>query len=226
MAKNGGGAAVIMYLISLVLVAYPLFFYEMVVGFFIGKPALEAWTTIRPRWIGLSIGQLLMMIFQMGYFSVVASYCLIYLVGSCQDPMPWTAEVQGTETNAEAAIKYFEEGVLNKFSKEELANRSPGELGGIQGPIVAALFVTWFIGFISMAFGKKIVHEVSVFQLQHILLLYEVLRVSLTLHTCCTNYIDHKIHCSRTRYSHDNHGGYSNNLARCQGWNSVLHWSD
>ena len=162
MAKNGGGAAVIMYLISLVLVAYPLFFYELVVGFFIGKPALEAWTTIRPRWIGLSLGQLLMMILGVGFFSVLTSYTLIYLVGSCQNPMPWTAEVQGTETNSEAAIKYWDEVVLNKFSKEELEDRKPGEFGGIQGHVVAALVVTWFIGFISMAFGKDLVHKVSV----------------------------------------------------------------
>ena len=91
-AANGGAAAIIMYLICLVLVAYPIFFYEMVVGYFMGKPALDAWRTIRPRWIGFSFGQPLMMIFQMGYFSVVAAYCLIYIVGACQEPLPWSAE--------------------------------------------------------------------------------------------------------------------------------------
>ena len=81
-----------MYLICLVLVAYPCFAYEMVVGFFVGKPALDAWRLIRPRWIGLAFAELLMMICQMGYFSTIAAYCLVYLVGSCQEPLPWSAE--------------------------------------------------------------------------------------------------------------------------------------
>jgi len=50
---------------------------------------------------------------------------------------------------------------LNKFTDEELENRETGDFGGVQGHIVGGLFVTWFIGFISMAFGKEIVHKVS-----------------------------------------------------------------
>jgi len=69
-------------------------------------------------------------------------------------------EAQGTETDVHAAIKYWEEDVLNKFTEEELETREAGDLGGIQGHIVGALFVTWFIGFISMAFGKELVHKV------------------------------------------------------------------
>ena len=50
---------------------------------------------------------------------------------------------------------------MNKFTDEELENRETGDFGGVQGHIVVGLFVTWFIGFISMAFGKEIVHKVS-----------------------------------------------------------------
>ena len=70
-------------------------------------------------------------------------------------------KAQGTATDAEASIKYWETSVLNKFTDEELENRETGDFGGVQGHIVGGLFVTWFIGFISMAFGKEIVHKVS-----------------------------------------------------------------
>ena len=70
-------------------------------------------------------------------------------------------EAQGTDTDVEASIKYWEQDVLNKFTDEELENRETGDLGGVQGHIVGALFVTWFLAFISMAFGKEIAHKVS-----------------------------------------------------------------
>lgn len=39
--------------------------------------------------------------------------------------MPWTAEAQGTETDIEAAQKYWYGDVLNKFTTEELKVRVP-----------------------------------------------------------------------------------------------------
>ena len=73
-AANGGGSALIIYIICLFLVAYPLFFYEMTAGYAIGKPAVLALTTIHRRWTGSAFGQLLMMLLQMGYFSTSESH--------------------------------------------------------------------------------------------------------------------------------------------------------
>lgn len=160
-AKNGGAAALIIYLICLVLIAFPLYFYEMVVGFFVGRPAIEALTTLRPRWLSVSFGQVLMVVFQLGYFSVMTSYSLIFLVGACQTPLPWSAEAQGTEKNTEAAMKYWYEDVLNKYSDEELMERPRGSLGGVQGHLVGAVFVTWFFTFCAMSLGKELVEKVT-----------------------------------------------------------------
>lgn len=68
-AANGGGTALIIYIICLVLVAYPLFFFEMVAGYAVSKTPIETLTIISPRWTMLAVGQALMLLFQMGYFS-------------------------------------------------------------------------------------------------------------------------------------------------------------
>jgi len=75
--------------------------------------------------------------------------------------MPWTADAQGTETDAEAAQKYWYDDVLNNFSPEELSTRSNGDLGGLNGSVVGALAVTWFLTFMAMAFGKDLVEQIT-----------------------------------------------------------------
>ena len=153
------------------LVAYPLFFYEMVAGYFIRKPPIQAFKIIHPRWATVPIGQFIMIFLNMGYFSMIASYCRelycsevyvyninvqfysnhLFFFFSCLsrwklsrpyvskqllclnslllnvyllNPFrPWTAEAQGTETESEAAQKFWFEDVLNRFTEEELETR-------------------------------------------------------------------------------------------------------
>ena len=76
------------------LVAYPLFFYESVVGYYIRKPPIQALSIINRRWSTVALGQVIMLFLVLGYYSTITSYCLVFLVGSCKDPMPWTAEAQ------------------------------------------------------------------------------------------------------------------------------------
>jgi SNF family Na+-dependent transporter len=143
------------------LVAYPLFLYESVVGYYIRNPPIQALSMINRRWSTVALGQVIMLFIVLGYYSTITSYCLVFLVGSCKDPMPWTAEAQGTETDAEAAQKYWYDDVLNNFSPEELGTRSNGDLGGLNGSVVGALAVTWFLTFMAMAFGKDLVEQIT-----------------------------------------------------------------
>jgi hypothetical protein len=54
-AQNGGGAALIAYLVCLVLVAAPLFLYEMIVGQYTRLSTIRCYHLIRPRWTSLGI---------------------------------------------------------------------------------------------------------------------------------------------------------------------------
>ncbi len=59
-ARDGGAAALLAYMICFIFIATPLFMYEMLIGQYLALSALPAWVAIRPRWIGLGLSQFLM----------------------------------------------------------------------------------------------------------------------------------------------------------------------
>ena len=60
-SKNGGAAAVIAYVVCAVLVAWPLFIYEMILGQYVRKTFVETWAFIRPRWHSFAWAQFLLL---------------------------------------------------------------------------------------------------------------------------------------------------------------------
>ena len=81
-SKNGGSAAVMAYLICAVLVAWPLFIYEMILGQYLRKTFVATWTHIRPRWASFACAQFLLLFIAQTYFSVVITYTLPYIAAS------------------------------------------------------------------------------------------------------------------------------------------------
>ena len=142
------------------------------------------------------------------FHQAVTSYCLIFLVGSCQDPMPWSAEVQGTATDAEAATNYWYVDVLNTYrTVEELEARPAASLGGIQGSVVGALFVTWFITFLAMGFGKKLVEKITrkftLHGLEVVCVFQSYISLTLTWIRLAFNFISHRCYRDWPNHSHE-----------------------
>ncbi|KAL3798680.1 hypothetical protein HJC23_004431 [Cyclotella cryptica] len=149
-AQNGGSAAVFAYLICAIFVAWPLFMYELILGQYLRLDFIKIWEAIRPRWLSFAWAQFLLLFICQSYYSMIIAYTLPYIVGSVQDPLPWT---DGTTSE-----QYWEDTILNSYDDLHDKPRGPGP---IQWRLAAALFVLWIITFFSVAFGKNILSQVT-----------------------------------------------------------------
>lgn len=149
-AQNGGAAAVVAYLVCAVFVAWPLFLYELILGQYMRLTFIKTWEAIRPRWLSFGWAQFLLLFIVQSYFSVVITYTLPYIVGSCQTPLPWT---DGTTSQ-----EYWEDTILNSY--DDLNDKPPGP-GPIQWRLAVALLVFWIITFFSVAFGKNVLSLIT-----------------------------------------------------------------
>ena len=63
-ANNGGAPALFTYLVCAVLVAVPLFLYELIIGQNVRLSTIRCYETIRPRWksLGYASGTMLFMV--------------------------------------------------------------------------------------------------------------------------------------------------------------------
>jgi SNF family Na+-dependent transporter len=147
-AQNGGAAAVIAYIICNVLVASPLFLYEMIVGQHTRLSTIRCYQMIRPRWHGLGIATSFLLFILLCYYGMVIAYTLPYIWGSLSTPLPWQ------ETGAE---EYWLSTVLGFPAQGEAV----GGLGAVQGNLVASLFIFWLIVFMTVGFGKEVLAKIT-----------------------------------------------------------------
>ncbi len=84
-AENGGGGFVLLYLLLVMIVGAPLLVGELVVGRATGKSILSSVGCFRKNKLYLHIGNLtiVMSLLVLGYFSVISSWVLYYLVQYC-----------------------------------------------------------------------------------------------------------------------------------------------
>ena len=71
-ASNGGSAALVAYLICAVLVAWPLFLFELILGQYLRLTFVKTWEAIRPRWLSFGWAQFLLLFIAQSYFSMVS----------------------------------------------------------------------------------------------------------------------------------------------------------
>jgi SNF family Na+-dependent transporter len=147
-ASNGGAAAVVAYLICAVFVAWPLFTFELILGQYLRKTFIKTWETIRPRWLSFGFAQFLLLFIAQSYFSMIITYTIPYIFGSCVTPLPWAEDSEAYWTNT----------ILNSY--DDLNDKPPGP-GPIQWRLAVSLVVFWLITFFSVAFGKNILSNIT-----------------------------------------------------------------
>ena len=143
--QYGGGAFVFAYLVCLLLVAMPLYLVELGLGQYTRVGAIETLTMIRPRWRALGWAQVIMVAVIIAYYNVLLAYTCIYIVASCEYPLPW--ENSGSET-------YWNEEVLNSY-------RSGSALGGVQWKLALSLIFVYLLVFLAVGFGKKMLSKIT-----------------------------------------------------------------
>jgi len=150
-AQNGGGAALVAYIVSAALVACPLFMYEMIMGQHTRLSTIRCYEKVRPRWKGLGIASALMLFVILCYYGMVIAYTLPYITASLQDPLPWIAE---------GAESFWLNNVLGTVD-EQVDGSSISGLGSVQGNLVGALFAFWLIVFMTVGFGREILAKIT-----------------------------------------------------------------
>ncbi|CAK0835845.1 unnamed protein product [Prorocentrum cordatum] len=130
--KYGGGAFVIAYLIMLLAVAGPLFFYESVLGQKFQRGPAETFRKMAPRWVGVSYIPVVMTLFFLPYYQLIVAYALHYFLASFQSPLPWVDKLTPEQ--------YLDDVVLNRV--EDVGAPGGGE---IHGPLLFEVVVVWAV---------------------------------------------------------------------------------
>ena len=134
---------------------------------------VRTWEAIRPRWLSFGWAQFLLLFIAQTYFSMVITYTLPYIAGSCQEPLPWTDGVTSKE--------YWTETILNQYDD---LNDKPVGPGPIQWRLAVSLLVFWLITFFSVAFGKNVLAQIT-----YVTVIMPVVLVSCVYIICCISYI-------------------------------------
>ncbi|XP_037777276.1 sodium-dependent noradrenaline transporter-like isoform X2 [Penaeus monodon] len=87
---NGGGAFLVPYLLTLVLVGIPLFFLETAVGQFSSSSCLAVFS-VCPAFKGLGMASLAINLVTLTYYIILVSYPLLFLAHSFSWDLPWAS---------------------------------------------------------------------------------------------------------------------------------------
>ena len=147
-ASNGGAAALFAYLVCAVLVAVPLFLYELIIGQSIRLSTIRCYEMIHPRWKSLGYASGAMLFVVLAYYAQVVAYTLPYIMDSCKDPLPWVEK---------GAEEHWRFGILEGYRDGE----EKSGLGGIVPRLAISLLCFWIITLVSASFGSEILSKIT-----------------------------------------------------------------
>ncbi|KAL4218936.1 hypothetical protein ACF0H5_021523 [Mactra antiquata] len=87
--RNGGGAFLVPYFISLLVLGVPLFFLELNFGQFASLGPLKIWR-MNPAMKGVGMSVVLILACIIVYYNVIVAYCIYYFFASMTSKLPWT----------------------------------------------------------------------------------------------------------------------------------------
>ncbi|CAF4321651.1 unnamed protein product, partial [Rotaria magnacalcarata] len=88
--KNGGGAFLIPYVLSVLLGGMPLFYLELLLGQYYRQGAITCWRKICPLLAGIGWAVTVIAFYTDFYYNVVISWGLYYLFASFRKILPWS----------------------------------------------------------------------------------------------------------------------------------------
>ena len=141
--KFGGGAFLIPYLVSLLVLGIPLLILEFAIGQKLQRGAVDAFKTVNHKLRGIGVGAILAGFVVVVYYAVVIAWALVFFVNSFRAKLPW----------ADDSESYFFGSVLQ-------ISDGVGNLGGMNWMLLIALFVVWLSIFLIVRKGVKGVGKV------------------------------------------------------------------
>ncbi|CAF3332523.1 unnamed protein product [Rotaria socialis] len=88
--KNGGGAFLIPYVLSVILGGMPLFYLELLLGQYYRQGSITCWKKICPLLAGIGWAVTIIAFYTDFYYNVVISWGLYYLFASLKRYLPWS----------------------------------------------------------------------------------------------------------------------------------------
>ncbi|GAA52610.1 sodium- and chloride-dependent GABA transporter 2 [Clonorchis sinensis] len=172
--KNGGGAFLIPYFISVFMAGIPLFLLEVTMGQFMSRGAIAAWD-LCPIFRGLGCASTLINFMVNCYYTVILSWGLHYLFASFTWVLPWTkcdqwwntANCRTYQSGANASEPVANVSVPNanvlasdpatEYWENRVLGLSPGieDAGNIRWELALCLLLAWLIIFLCICKGIK-----------------------------------------------------------------------
>lgn len=153
--KNGGGAFLIPYFLSLFLIGIPLFFLELAIGQSLRQGSVGVWNAIHPYLGGVGYACVVVCLLVGMYYNMVISWCFYYLFASFQDPLPYSTCPR--LDNGTLLEECREAGRTQFYWYRKALDVTPSieESGGLVWHLVLVLLVAWAVVFLCMMRGVQ-----------------------------------------------------------------------
>lgn len=169
--ENGGGAFLIPYLITLVMIGRPLYYMEMVLGQFTSKGNVQTFSSLTPGLQGIGYGQLLSVISVATYYCSLMALTLHYFFNSFGSILPWSVcdpswvdcldansgNTSRNDNTTSSSQLYFTQTVLHEYKNIDDGIGAPG------WKLTLCLLASWVCVFLVAVKGVKSSGKVSYF---------------------------------------------------------------
>ncbi|BFZ14919.1 hypothetical protein BsWGS_17958 [Bradybaena similaris] len=165
--KNGGGAFLIPYFLSVVFGGIPLFYLEVAIGQYMSKSGLQAWNIV-PLFQGIGLGSCIIVALLDCYYNVILCWAFYYFFASFTTELPWqhcghewntdncsedfvkTANDSSNFSNLlmDPVTEYWENKVLD-------ITDGLGDIGSLNRDLALCLLVAWVLVFLCISRGIK-----------------------------------------------------------------------
>ncbi|VVC86792.1 unnamed protein product, partial [Leptidea sinapis] len=170
--RNGGGAFLIPYLLTLVICGIPLVYLETTLGQFSSAGCISVFN-VNPLFKGAGYAVIILNVIAVIYFSAIMSYPILYIYHSFSSPLPW--QFCGNSWNTDRCSEISSNSSLttnvsvttpeDEFFHIRLLHMSPGieEIGGIVWPVLICNVISWILVYLCISNGVKSVGKIVYF---------------------------------------------------------------